>query len=524
MSTRRFLFITDNTSYNIGGTRYLGPYRVAHELEKIGIETFVIDRFYSVEDFFSLVEQLLNGTFIGVGISTTFFTPPIGPDEINRNTHRYKRSQLYYEHGVIDKDNSKRKSWFVQLKEVMAKKSPRACLFVGGAKASFFTHNKYLELDEIDYVVMGVVDMVFPQVIQDLAQGKTPVFKLIGNKKVIDTMTYYKQPKICPEHIWHPRWGVQYKESLSLEISRGCAFNCKFCNYDKRDSARKPLDILRSELIRNYENFGTQYYHFVDDCFNDHPKKVEDVYKVVLSLPFKIEWISYARFDVAVKYPETVDMMIESGCRGLHWGVESLTGDVARRAGKGTPPDKIKNFIMNFAKKYERICYSTGSFISGLPGETEETWNEQMDWLMTTQNFDFLQLGPLSISPYQGEFDGTVMDYSDYNKNPKKYGFLEVDFQRKYWRHETMDLIKAIELSEQAFIKWAKKMEKRSGLSSDIWIYPTLRSLGLSADEVYECYFNPDPLQQEQLLKKIRPNFFERKESYQNFLRTLPNL
>lgn len=494
---------------------------MAHELEKIGVHTVVIDRFYSLSDFFNLFEQVLDDSFVGVGISTTFFTPQEALDEFDRFASRRRRSSAYYDHGIIHKDEDIRKQWFVQLKKIMSQRSPRAKLFVGGAKASFFTNQKYKDLDEVDYVVMGAVDLVFPSVVMDLINQREPAHRQIGNKKVIDTMSHYLQPKACPKHVWLPHWGVQFQESLPIEIGRGCAFNCKFCNYDKKENTRKAIGDLRDEFIENYERFGTQFYHFVDDCFNDHPQKVETVCEMILSLPFKIEWITYARFDVAVKFPHTADLMVRAGGRGFHWGVESLTPEVARRAGKGTPSEKIKEFILDFAKKYKGLCYNTGSFISGLPGETEDSWAQQIEWLMTTENFDFLQMGPLGIAPYKHEFDGTVVDYADYSRNPQKYGFSEISEDRTYWRHETMDSIRALQLAEEATQKWAEKFKHRKGISTDIWIYPFLRSVGYSEAEVFNCYFSSDEGVRSELLEKGRVIYLKRKQDYLDHLQTL---
>lgn len=523
MSKPKFLLITDNTSHVIGDPRYIGPYRIAHELENQGIETFVIDRFYSFSDFFDILENILDENFIGIGISTTFLSPPDHLKTFDRHSSKEQRSRNYYSAGIISADSSDRKNWFTHLKSLMKTKSPRAKIFVGGSKAQYFYHSMYNDLDEIDYVVMGVVDKVFPLIIQDLLAGREPHYKKIGTKKVIDTANHYLQPKVCPPHEWKDHWFIQPGEALPIEIGRGCAFNCKFCNYDKRENHRKTLDELKQEFVRNYEKFGTQFYHFVDDCFNDSRVKVEEVCNLILSLPFKIEWVSYMRFDIAIKFPHTADLMVESGGRAFHWGVESLTYEVARRAGKGTHSDLVKKFILEFSQKYKNICYSTGSFISGLPGETEESWKTQINWLLETEAFDFVLIGPLGIAPYKAEFDGTVIDYADYSRNPQKYGFQYVDMQTGDWKHDFMDRAKATELSQWACDQWKDKTLYREGLVTDIWLYPVLRAHGLSTDEVREFYFNPSKERQTELRAKAAPLFHARRENYFQQIRALAN-
>lgn len=514
VSAPKFLIITDNTSYVIGGPRYIGPYRIASELENAGIETFVVDRFYRFADFFDFLRQFLTEDFVGIGLSTTFLTPPSFLQTFDRYSSRAKRSSSYYNTGIISADADKRKAWFVELKEIMTELAPKAKLFIGGAKAQFFYHGMYDDLSEIDYVVMGVVDKIFPEVLKDLMAGQEPRHKMMGNKRVIDTAKHYVQPKVCPPHVWKKHWFVQQNEALPIEIGRGCAFNCKFCNYDKRENLRKTLDDLKQEFISNYENYGVQQYHFVDDCFNDSRAKVEEVCNLLLSLPFKVEWASYLRFDLAIKFPETADLIVESGGRAFHWGVESLTYEVARRAGKGTHSDKVKEFIVDFAKKHKGLCYSTGSFISGLPGETEESWKSQFEWLLKSETFDFIQVGPLGIAPYRQEFDGSVIDYADYSRNPGKYGFEKMDIQSGYWKHETMDSVHAQELSDWAMAKWKEKINHREGISTDIWIYPMLRSMGYTQSEVSELYFNTSKERQEELKQRGAKIFLDRDKEY----------
>lgn len=514
---KKFLLISDNTAFQFTRSRYLGPYRIAYELEKSGVQTYVLDFFYDFPNFFEFLENFLDEDFVGVGISTTFLTPLEEDRSLQKVWNRRLRNEIfrdYFDSGIISKDPNVRRNWFKTLREILNRKSPAARIFAGGSKAQFLYRSEYESIEEIDYVVMGVVDSIFPRVIQDYIETGSVNYKLMGNKKVVDTKFSYKQPKVCPRHEWLPHWNIQAGEALPIEIGRGCAFNCKFCNYDKRENTLKNLEDLKFELISNFENYGVQYYHFVDDCFNDSRKKVEEVCNLILQLPFKIEWVSYLRFDVAVKFPETADLIVESGGRGFHWGVESLTAEVARRAGKGTPPDAIKDFIIQFAKKYRGKCYSAGSLISGLPGETEESWSSQMDWLLNTDNFDFLHIGPLGISSYQAEFDGTVIDYADYSRNPEKYGFEEIDFERGYWRHKTMDQTKASELAMIANQKIDEKNRHRKGLSSGIWVYPILKSLGYSDLEVNDLYFCTDLKRQGELIQKAGPVYRSRMQNY----------
>lgn len=521
MKKPEFLLISDNTSFGIVGVRYIGPYRIALELEQNQIKTFVLDRYYRHPEFFNFLDGLISENTLGIGISTTFMTPPEERDKLDRYANRDLQTRSYYEAPIISRDLEIVKDWFRRLKLNLIKKSPKAKIFIGGSKAQYFSRPPFNQIEEIDYIVMGSVDGVFPKILADLKSQGEIQHKIIGGKKVVDTAKVYIQPKSCPPHEWLPHWNIIKNEALPIEISRGCVFNCKFCNYDKNESSRKNLIQLKDEFIKNYELFGTQHYHFLDDCFNDSRKKVDEVCNMILSLSFKIEWISYARFDVAVKFPETADLMVQAGAKGLFWGVESLTKEVALRAGKGTPPEKVMKFAKEFYQKYGNSCYSTGSFICGLPGETEASWNQQMEWLLKNKAFHFVQMGPLAIRPYKPEFDGSVIDFADYSRNPTKYGFTEVNFLTDYWKHETMDSQKAKELALKSMREWQNSNSTKYSITNDVWIYPSLRSLGLSHQEVYDCYFTENETKHDFLKNRIVNLGTERLKTYFSFQKNL---
>ncbi len=372
----------------MGAVRYIGPYRIAHELELSDIETIVIDRFYQIPHFFSLLKEFLHQDVVLLGISTTFLTPPHGA--IAPHHSRHESLDRYFKNVIVDQDILLVKNWFVELRFLLDRHAKKAKIIIGGTKSESFRRGELAEIEQVDYLAVGSFDLIFPEVVLDIIKtGRAKT--LPGSKNVIDSAGAYLQKKDCPTHEWLPHWLIGSGEALPIEISRGCAFNCKFCNYEKKSSYRKPVETLKKEFIKNYENFSTTAYHFLDDCFNDSREKVETVCNMILSLPFKIEWVSYARFDVAVKYPETADLMIASGARGLYWGIESLNYDVARKAGKGTPPEKIKSFLVGFFDKYREQCLFSGSFISGLPGETEESWFEQVKWLLANPCLHFWQ-------------------------------------------------------------------------------------------------------------------------------------
>ena len=95
---------------------------------------------------------------------------------------------------------------------------------------------------------------------------------------------------------------IQPYETLSIEISRGCIFKCKFCQFPltgrKKGTNIRSENDIRTELIQNYERFGIKKYYFSDDTLNESLDKVQMIYRISKSLPFELEYIAYIRIDL----------------------------------------------------------------------------------------------------------------------------------------------------------------------------------------------------------------------------------
>lgn len=350
--TNQIVLLTDNMIFGEYGTsRYIGPYVLATQLREAGFETAIIDYFTSIEDFFNYLEPFLSRDTLVVGISSTFLFPQT--PEFGNVEHRSEGIELYYKGELWFETGRKLQEWTGQLKSLMQKKSPYASLILGGVKSQF-AHWRPEFYQNFDHVFLGAADHSIITLAEELKSGKP-------SERFIKQNNSLKNQGLCPVTMHPSINAIQPNESLPVEISRGCLYDCKFCHYEKKQSQRKDLKLLKEELINNYEKFGTSVYHFCDDCFNDTRKKVEDTCNMFLQLPFKLEWVAYARPDVAVKFNETVDLMLESGARGLYWGIESFDFEAARGAGKGTDPELIKDFFHRYQPKFRGRCITEGS-------------------------------------------------------------------------------------------------------------------------------------------------------------------
>lgn len=472
------------------GSRYVAPYVLAEVLENNGFNTIVIDHFTHIPDFFNYLKNFIGTETLFVGLATTFLSPRI-PPSIDRSTRDVRYDNFMSHYLWLDTAESMR-SWLTELRSTLSGYNPDCKIVLGGSKAGrpidcgMGPHNPYNGL--IDYLILGYAEEAVLHLAQSLAQKKAVEnfshtgFKIINRFKKRDE-------RYTPSTFFKRKHAVLWKESLPIEITRGCSFNCKYCFYDKSGSALKDLNSLKAEFIHNYEMFGTTNYNFSDDCFNDSRKKVESVCNTILGLPFKINWTSFARADLAVTFPETLDLMINSGAKGLYFGIESFNTPVAKKVGKGMPAERIKEMLVEARKRHFENCLFQGAFISGLPGDNEASLQETMDWLLANPVLDFVSVGTLVVGQFNASADNLTTDYSDISKNPEKYGFTKVTHNPEWWEHHTMDKAAAEKMTKSLLKQWLAAGHDNS--IGGIWAVNSMFTLGYDWEQIKQMARNP---------------------------------
>lgn len=461
--------------------RYAGPYVIKSKLNSAGINTILLDWFCFIRDskkFLEYFENFIDENTKIIGISTTFLHPPrhgnklnsaasVSPqasvelDEEDQTSNMIKTKELAKESVIrqalyLWHDSEHEMTlWFRGLRELLDKYNPNAKIILGGARIPTILHQTEL-VDEnfalckyVDYAFMGMADDAIVRFAKLLKQNKK--IEVTKTKKGINYIYCDRDPWKSAHALPGP---INYQKQdcfekshwAGLEIGRGCAFNCKFCYYEKRFSNKKDLQDLSEELKKNYYDFGIQGYNITADCFNDNRRFVGAWAEMTAKLPFKIEWASYVRIDPFHKWPEMMDEMIASGYRAGFFGIETLSHAAGKAAGKGLDPERVKELIALLKSKGE--TWFTAYMILGLPKETHESLQLTLDWFLEQRVIDEVQTSVLDIGPFIEDLAG-VIDFSDHAKNPQKYGFSKVEFEPEfYWEHDTMNLPDALKIDQ----------------------------------------------------------------------------
>jgi len=179
-----------------------------------------------------------------------------------------------------------------------------------------------------------------------------------------DRELYYSKSKLLRS--------FSFKRVMS---GRGCPYRCNFCFEPAWNDMhkgkgkllrRKSVDNMIAELQGMVEKYPTKQFHFSDDSFNLNRKTwIKEFlprYKADIGLPFT------ANIAIGMVDEEFVAGMVEAGCVGVTFGLESGNEHFRMNVLEKNVSDKQVIEATNLFKKYKLKCFTFN--IVGIPTET----------------------------------------------------------------------------------------------------------------------------------------------------------
>jgi len=287
------------------------------------------------------------------------------------------------------------------------KYNPHAVLVVGGSICT--VDELLLKHSDVDIVCVGEGEKIITDIVKtirsnkDLAGISNIAFK--DGDKVVHT---HKESPMEIDSIPFPAWDLfdmdQYTRnnylvpvktpSITLIYERGCPFKCSFCyrNFGKKVRYRN-IDNIIEEIKTVVNLFGIGHIDFLDEIFNVSTDCVRKLCNKIIDEGIKITWRCIGRTDFCDK--ETLDLMYEAGCRWIGYGIESGSQKMLDRMNKG---QKIENIEKSIRLTRDAGIIVTGTFIIGMPGETEQTIQESRNFFSKNKIFN----NPFFPIPYPG--------------------------------------------------------------------------------------------------------------------------
>lgn len=164
---------------------------------------------------------------------------------------------------------------------------------------------------------------------------------------------------------------------LQIYGSKGCPFKCKFCMwpqtmYKGNVSLRDPK-LIAQEIRENVEKHGYKSILFDDDTFNIGNERISELcdYLKEIGLP----WTMMGRLDCS---PDWIyDKMVDCGCVGMRFGVESFNLDVLKSINKGLERVDFQKTLAYISQKHPQLDIHL-TMMKNMPGQTDEIHQEDM--------------------------------------------------------------------------------------------------------------------------------------------------
>ncbi|HWK48712.1 MAG TPA: hopanoid biosynthesis associated radical SAM protein HpnJ, partial [Steroidobacter sp.] len=277
----------------------------------------------------------------------------------------------------------------VRTAEALKEDRPGVLIGMVGAKVAVDPQRSLAASGSIDFVAREEFDYTC----QEVASGR-PLGEIVGlSYRRADGTIVHNAPRPLITDMDALPWVTPvYERDLRVEnyfigylkhpyvsfyTGRGCRSKCTFCLWPQtvgghRYRVRSPGSVVEEvRWVRDHLPQVEEIF-FDDDTFTDFRPRVEEIARGLGRLG--VTWSCNAKANVPY---ETLRVMKENGLRLLLVGYESGSDQILHNVRKGLKTD--------IARRFTRDCRELGitihgTFILGLPGETEQTIRQTIEF------------------------------------------------------------------------------------------------------------------------------------------------
>ncbi len=228
---------------------------------------------------------------------------------------------------------------------------------------------------DVDHFVLNEAEETLAPFLQDLEQGRA---------KRVYTSQEFPDIHLTPAPLWQMA-DLRYYDTVGIQFSRGCPFNCDFCNVTTllghRPRTKTAAQII-AELDGLYALGWRKSIFFVDDNFIGNMKVIKNEV-----LPALIEWRKGKTgmpFSTEVSInladdPVLLELMVKAGFDTVFIGIETPNEDSLIECSKNQ--NKNRDMVESVKQLQRAGLQVQGGFIVGFDSDSTSIFQQQIDFI-----------------------------------------------------------------------------------------------------------------------------------------------
>jgi len=231
------------------------------------------------------------------------------------------------------------------------------------------------QFKDVDHFVLNEAERTLPPFLGDLEQGQA---------KYIYSSSDFPDIRQTPVPLWELA-DLKHYASMAIQYSRGCPFDCEFCNITSL-LGHRPRVKTSEQIIRELDGLyrlgwrGTVF--FVDDNLIGNKRHLKESL-----LPALIEWRKdkvglLFNTEVSINLAddqELMDMMSEAGFDTVFVGVETPDNDSLAECNK--KQNQRRDLVEDVRRIQRSGMQVQGGFIIGFDSDTPSIFQRQIDFI-----------------------------------------------------------------------------------------------------------------------------------------------
>jgi anaerobic magnesium-protoporphyrin IX monomethyl ester cyclase len=266
---------------------------------------------------------------------------------------------------------------------IVKKVDPRCTVILGGPQVTIFPDEAFV-CPDVDMIALSEGEIIIRNVMNALGSEeklthvngiwyRSSSGEIVKNPRedLVDNLDIFPEPALdlFEMHKYFPPVYIRGKRVAHLLTSRGCPFQCTFCETKltfgrsfRYHSTERVIRELGALVEAGYDSF-----QFYDDIFTANKPRVEELCRAIIAKGWKIQWMCYTRTNTVS--PQILKLMRQAGCYMISYGVESADNELLDIIKKNVSAEaQIKGIQMTKAAGIQ----VTATFMLGLPTETRE--------------------------------------------------------------------------------------------------------------------------------------------------------